>query len=149
MIFGHCLSKSIRRYAIVCRENAGVDATHLSALVACGRTTLGNVLEPPEDDRLGALRGSSPQDKRIAALSLLPARLAVLDGVGPVVSRVQEQLLAPLGPRDRGEIIQILTEPVRLHHDPDMPLLGSRARAFGVPSSSGAVVKVLGYPPRI
>src|SRR4051812_38804150 len=54
---------------VTVRENPGIDATRLSALVAFDRSTLGNVLERMEAKEL-IRRSASKDDRRIKVLHL-------------------------------------------------------------------------------
>jgi DNA-binding MarR family transcriptional regulator len=98
------------------RENPGVDATRLSALIAFDRSTLGSVLERLEARKL-VLRGASPDDKRIKVLHLTPAGAALLRAAEPAVVRSQKRLLEPLPQRDRATLVTLLNELVRLNDD--------------------------------
>ena len=103
------------------RENPGVDATRLSSLIAFDRSTLGDVLERLEVKGF-ILRSPSPHDKRIKLLHLSSQGSKVLKDVEPDVLRVQQRLLAPLDPRDRIEMMRMLTQLIQLHeHVPPLP----------------------------
>jgi len=106
------------QYAALCaiRANPQVDATRLSSLIAFDRSTIGDVLERMEAKGWIA-RTASTQDRRIKHVRLSPAGLKLLHQVGPAVRRVQERLLAPLAPQDRGTIIRLLGELAELHND--------------------------------
>ncbi len=106
------------QYAALCaiRANPQVDATRLSSLIAFDRSTIGDVLERMEAKGWIA-RTASTQDRRIKLVRLSPAGLKLLHQVGPAVRRVQERLLAPLAPQDRGTIIRLLGELAELHND--------------------------------
>ena len=98
------------------RENPGVDATRLSALIAFDRSTLGSVLERLEAKKL-VLRSASPDDKRIKVLHLTSAGTTLLRAVEPAVARSQERLLEPLPQRQRANLLMLLNELVRLNND--------------------------------
>jgi DNA-binding MarR family transcriptional regulator len=103
------------------RENAELDATRLSSLIAFDRSTLGDVLERLEA-KGWILRGPSPHDKRIKLLRLSPEGAKVLKDVEPDVRRVQQRLLEPLDPHDRDEMMRMLAQLIRLHeHFPQDP----------------------------
>ncbi len=106
------------QYAALCaiQANPQVDATRLSSLIAFDRSTIGDVLERMEA-KGWIVRTPSTQDRRIKLVCLSPAGLRLLHQVGPAVRRVQERLLAPLAPQDRGTIIRLLGELAELHND--------------------------------
>ena len=95
-------------------DHPGVDATRLSALIAFDRSTLGDVLERLET-KGWVQRHPSSADRRIKLLHIAPAGLKVLAEVQPDVLRVQQRLLEPLNPTDRGELMRMLTLLVRRH----------------------------------
>ena len=97
-------------------DNPDVDATRLSALIAFDRSTIGNVLERLEG-KGWILRSPSPSDKRVKLLRLSPEGVEVLRRVEPAVVRVQERLLAPLAPKDRGTMMRLLAQLVDIHTD--------------------------------
>ena len=96
------------------RDNPGVDATRLSALVAFDRSTLGDVLDRLQTKGWVA-RSPSPHDRRIKLLHLSQAGLAVLQAVEPDVHQVQQRLLAPLSEPDRQQIMRLLALLVQGH----------------------------------
>ena len=98
------------------RENPGVDATRLSAIIAFDRSTLGSVLERLEARKL-VLRGASPDDKRIKVLHLTPAGTALIRAAEPAVARSQKRLMEPLPQRDPASLLALLNELVRLNDD--------------------------------
>lgn len=87
--------------------NPGVDATRLSALIAFDRSTIGDVLDRMEH-KGWIRRTSAPGDRRIKLIELSLKGRTLLRQVGPAVQRVQERILAPLAPADRGSFIRIL-----------------------------------------
>ena len=101
---------------VTVRENPGVDATRLSALVAFDRSTLGNVLERMEAKAL-ILRSGSKDDKRIKVLHLSPKGERVLQDAEPLAQRAQERILAPLVPEDREVFMRMLAQLVELNND--------------------------------
>jgi DNA-binding MarR family transcriptional regulator len=113
---------------VAIRENPGVDATRLSALVAFDRSTLGNVLERLEAKGL-IERTGSPQDKRIKVLRLSREGTRTLQDVEPAVMRAQERILAPLKPEDRHRFVALLAQLVELNNGASRaPLRVVRAR---------------------
>lgn len=95
--------------------NPRVDATRLSSLVAFDRSTIGDVLERLEA-KGWVVRTPSPQDRRVKLVRLSPAGVRLLRQVAPAVRRVQDRLLAPLAPRDRGTIIKLLAQLAEPHN---------------------------------
>src|SRR6267154_2970664 len=67
---------------VAIRSHPQIDATHLSALIAFDRSTIGDVLERLEK-KGWVLRSSSPTDKRIRLLSLSAEGQQVLRRVIP------------------------------------------------------------------
>src|SRR5262245_57333037 len=101
---------------VALRDNPGIDATRLSALVAFDRSTVGNVLERLESKGL-VLRAASRDDKRVKILLLSAAGAAVLKDAEPLVRRAQERILAPLAPEDRAHFMRMLSQLVELNND--------------------------------
>ena len=93
-----------------------VDATRLSALIAFDRSTIGDVLERMEAKGWVA-RHPSAGDRRVKLLRCTAAGAALLQAVAPAVARVQERLLAPLAPRDRGAMLRMLEQLADVHND--------------------------------
>lgn len=101
---------------VTVRDNPGIDATRLSALVAFDRSTLGNVLERMEAKEL-ILRSGSKDDKRVKVLHLSPKGERILQEAGPLAQRAQERILAPLAPEDREVFMRMLAQLVELNND--------------------------------
>lgn len=101
---------------VAIRENADVDATRLSALVAFDRSTLGNVLERLEAKGL-IERVGSPHDKRVKVLRLSRQGRRILKDVEPAAIRAQERILAPLKPEDRTRFVALLAQLVALNNE--------------------------------
>ena len=97
-------------------ENQGIDATRLSALIAFDRSTLGNVLERLETRGL-LTRYSLPEDKRIKRLKLTANGRTVIGRAEKAVRRAQDRILAPLPPKDREKLMQLLGQLVELNND--------------------------------
>lgn len=97
------------------RENAGIDATRLSAIIAFDRSTIGDVLDRLEG-KGWILRGLSPADRRVKLLRLSPTGLKLLERVDEAVQRVQDRILQPLAPEERRRFLDLLTQLVDLHH---------------------------------
>jgi len=101
---------------VAVRDNPGIDATRLSALVAFDRSTLGNVLERMETKGL-ILRTSDKQDKRVKILHLSPKGAATLKEVEPLARRAQERILGPLATADREIFMRMLSQLVELNNE--------------------------------
>jgi MarR family transcriptional regulator, lower aerobic nicotinate degradation pathway regulator len=89
-------------------QSPGIDVTRLSGLIAFDRSTLGGVVDRLETKGL-LLRAPDPQDKRIKLLYLTPQGRSVLAQTQSIALSVHEQVLRPLSPRDRKELLRILT----------------------------------------
>jgi DNA-binding MarR family transcriptional regulator len=101
---------------VAIQENEGIDATRLSAQIAFDRSTLGNVLERLEA-RGFIERYPSPDDKRIKLLKLTPQGRAVTRRAEAAVRRTQDRILAPLAPKDRSALLELLAQLVELNND--------------------------------
>jgi DNA-binding MarR family transcriptional regulator len=101
---------------VAIQENEGIDATRLSAQIAFDRSTLGNVLERLET-RGFVDRYPSPDDKRIKLLKLTTRGRAVTRRAEAAVRRTQERILAPLAPKDRRVLLELLAQLVELNND--------------------------------
>lgn len=101
---------------VTVRENPGIDATRLSALVAFDRSTLGNVLERMEAKEL-ILRSGSKDDKRIKVLHLSPKGERVLQEGRAAGAAGPERILAPLVLEDREVFMRMLAQLVELNND--------------------------------
>ena len=101
---------------VAIRENPGIDATRLSALVAFDRSTLGVVLERLEARKL-VKRYSSPDDKRIKLLKVSVAGSALVKRAEAAVVRAQERILAPLRASDRNTLMELLGQLVDLNNE--------------------------------
>lgn len=101
---------------VAIRENEGIDATRLSAIVALDRSTLGNVLERLETRGL-VLRYASADDKRVKLLKVSPAGRVLVKKAQGAALRAQERILAPLQPKDRHTLMSLLSQLVELNND--------------------------------
>jgi DNA-binding MarR family transcriptional regulator len=100
---------------VAINENAGIDATRLSAQIAFDRSTLGNVLERLEA-RGFVVRYPSPDDKRIKLLKLSAEGRAVVRRAEASVRRAQERILAPLNAKDRRLLLDLLARLVEFNN---------------------------------
>jgi DNA-binding MarR family transcriptional regulator len=101
---------------VAIQENEGIDATRLSAQIAFDRSTLGNVLERLET-RGFVERYSSPDDKRVKLLRLTAQGRTVTGRAEGAVRRTQDRILAPLAPKDRRVLLELLAQLVELNND--------------------------------
>jgi DNA-binding MarR family transcriptional regulator len=101
---------------VAIRENPGIDATRLSALIAFDRSTLGSVLERLEARKLVA-RYSSAEDKRVKLLKLTGAGGVLIKCAEGAVLRAQERILAPLQRNERKKLMELLSQMVELNND--------------------------------
>lgn len=100
---------------IVIDEQAGIDATRLSAQIAFDRSTLGNVLERLEA-RGFVQRYSSPEDKRVKLLKLTPEGRTVVKRAEAAVRRAQHRMLAPLAAKDQKALLDLLSQLVEVNN---------------------------------
>lgn len=95
-------------------RNPLVDATRLSALIACDRSTIGGVLERMQS-KGWIKRTPSAQDRRVKLIRLSQAGALLPQRVAPLVQRVQDRLLAPLAEADRACSVRRLSQLTALH----------------------------------
>ncbi|MBS0531888.1 MAG: MarR family transcriptional regulator [Proteobacteria bacterium] len=101
---------------VAIRDDPGIDATRLSALVAFDRSTLGSVLERLEAKEL-IVRRATPDDKRVKVLHMTPKGARLLAKAMPAIDRAQERMMAPLKPAERKTIMTLLAKLVHLNND--------------------------------
>lgn len=95
------------------RENPGIDATRLCAIIAFDRSTIGDVLERIEAK--GWIRRTpSEADRRARILHLTDSGRALLEEVEPLVLRVQERLLEPFSRKERTVVLGLLGRLARM-----------------------------------
>jgi DNA-binding MarR family transcriptional regulator len=99
--------------AIAANEN--LVATRLSALVAFDRSTLGNVLERLEDKQL-IVRKPGVTDRRVKVLEVTDKGRDLLDQIEAPVRRVQERIVEPLRPDQRGPFLAMLAQIVDINN---------------------------------
>lgn len=85
---------------VAVRDNPGLDATRIAALVAFDRSTVGNVLERMEGKGL-IERRPNPDDRRVKILKISRRGARLLAVCEPAVLRAQERMLDPLDPEER------------------------------------------------
>ncbi len=101
---------------VAIRENPGIDATRLSALVAFDRSTLGSVIGRLEAKAF-IQRRASPADSRVKLLELTPLGRKTLTLAAAAVERAQERILAPLSASDQRKLMQLLAQLVHLNSE--------------------------------
>jgi DNA-binding MarR family transcriptional regulator len=89
---------------VAVRDNPGLDATRIAALVAFDRSTIGNVLERLEGKGL-IERRANPDDRRVKMLKISRRGARLLDKCEPAVLRAQERMLDPLDGAERRAFI--------------------------------------------
>jgi DNA-binding MarR family transcriptional regulator len=110
------------------RDNADVDVTKLSAIIALDRSNLGAVVERLEA-RGWIRRKARARDRRAKRLEVTAAGRHLLISVEPSVLRAQERMLAPLPSDEREHFMQLLGVFAETHAD------ASRVPLSPVPSS--------------
>ena len=115
---------------VAIRENPGIDATRVSALIAFDRSTIGNVLERLETKGLIA-RSGSKNDKRIKVLTLTHQGRKALDGITPLVNRAQTRMLEPLALAERKQLMRLLHKLIDLNHVTSRPSAASKMTTPG------------------
>jgi DNA-binding MarR family transcriptional regulator len=92
---------------IALRDNPGIDATRIGALVAMDRSTMGNVLERMEGKGL-IERRANPQDKRVKLLKLSRRGAKLLADCEPFVRAAQARMLEPLDAAERVQFTNMM-----------------------------------------
>ena len=100
----------------VVHNQPGIDQRTLARAIALDASTTGGVV-----DRLEARgwleRRMSPEDRRARQLFLTPAGEQGLADTLPALQRAQDQILAPLTPRQRTEFMRLLQVLVTQNND--------------------------------
>lgn len=92
---------------VAVRDNPGLDATRIAALIAFDRSTLGSVLERLEAKGM-IERRAKPDDRRVKILKLSRRGAKLLQEAEPAVVRAQERMLDPLGADDRMQLLTLM-----------------------------------------
>ncbi len=88
-------------------NHPGIDQRTLARTIALDTSTTGGVVDRLESR--GCLeRRTSPEDRRARQLLLTDAGHRMLAEAVPAMLRVQDQILAPLGERQRAEFMKLL-----------------------------------------
>lgn len=85
----------------------GCNQVGLSQIVGIDRTTIGGVIDRLEA-RGWVTREPDTNDARRKLVRLTDSGRGAYEALVPCVERVQERLLAPLGPRERDIVIELL-----------------------------------------
>ncbi len=92
---------------VALRDNPGIDATRIAALVAIDRSTMGNVLERLEGKGF-IERRANPHDKRVKLLKLSRRGTRMLADCEPFVRAAQARMLEPLDAAERIQFTQMM-----------------------------------------
>jgi len=84
----------------------GIDQAGLAGLIAYDRATIGGVIDRLEAKGL-VLRSVSKRDRRFRKLTLTEAGARALAVVGPVVAKLQDEILTGLTAEERAEFIRL------------------------------------------
>lgn len=105
-----------------------IDQISLAGLVACDRTTIGNVVERLEGRGL-LTRTVDDTDRRVRLLRLTDDGRAVLADARPCTETIQQKLLAPLTEAERQQFVSLLTRIADAHNETSRaPLVTARRR---------------------
>jgi DNA-binding MarR family transcriptional regulator len=97
---GHDVTPVQYAALVAVRDNPGLDATRIAALVAFDRSTIGNVLERLEGKGL-IERRANPDDRRVKILKISRRGARLLALCEGAVVRAQERMLDPLDADER------------------------------------------------
>jgi DNA-binding MarR family transcriptional regulator len=92
---------------VALRDNPGIDATRIAALVSIDRSTIGNVLERMEGKGL-IERRAKPDDRRVKILKLSRRGTKLLGDCEAFVRTAQERMLEPLDAKERLQFTQYM-----------------------------------------
>ncbi len=101
---GHDITPVQYAALVAVRDNPGLDATRIAALIDFDRSTVGNVLERLEGKGL-IERRANPQDRRVKILKLSRRGAKLLSDCEPAVQRAQARMLDPLSAAQRNEFL--------------------------------------------
>ncbi|HVL37361.1 MAG TPA: MarR family winged helix-turn-helix transcriptional regulator [Burkholderiales bacterium] len=116
------------RYAVLYAlyRQPRIDQTRLAALTALDRTSLGQVVEALVKKKM-IRRRPDPDDLRRQVWELTPAGRRLLERIQAPVRASQEDLLAPLGARERKQLLALIGKVIAGHNGLTRP---SGARRF-------------------
>jgi DNA-binding MarR family transcriptional regulator len=98
------------------RNHPGIDQTTLMRIIAFDRSTIGEVLGRLEAKRL-VKRGVAKRDRRARVLYITAEGRRLLAKLTPRVNAAQRTIMAPLGPAERNQFMQIMRRLVDLNND--------------------------------
>jgi DNA-binding MarR family transcriptional regulator len=98
------------------RNHPGIDQTALTRIIAFDRSTIGEVLGRLEAKRL-VKRGVAKRDRRARVLYITAEGRRLLARLTPRVNAAQKAIMAPLGPAERAQFMQIMRRLVDLNND--------------------------------
>ncbi len=87
-------------------EQPGIDQASLAATISFDRATIGGVVDRLEQKQL-VQRAVGEDDRRVRHLRLTPAGKRLLAACRPVVQALQDDILAPLSPRERTQFVAL------------------------------------------
>ncbi len=94
----------------------GIDQTALCNLIGFDRSTIGEVVARLESKRL-IKRRAAAGDKRKRLLYITPQGRRLIRAIAPAIEAVQERILAPLRPSERGLFMDMLTRLVHINNE--------------------------------
>lgn len=92
---------------IAVRDNADLDATRIAALIACDRSTMGNVIERLESKGLIERRAHA-SDRRVKVLKITRRGARLIGLCEPAVLRAQDRMLDPLTRSERQQLLTLM-----------------------------------------
>lgn len=94
------------------QAHPGTDQARVAELIAYDRATIGGVIDRLEQ-KGWIRRVVSERDRRARELSLTPEGRRIFDRLRPVVRRLQDEILQPLGAADRARFLKLARQVVR------------------------------------
>lgn len=104
----------------------GLDQATLAGAIAFDRPTTGGVIDRLEVKGL-VRRQNDPEDRRLRRLYLQPAGKTTLDGVTPVVQRIQGLMLQGLSAPERATLLRLLAKALTAVGDVARPTVRGKA----------------------
>jgi MarR family transcriptional regulator, temperature-dependent positive regulator of motility len=94
------------------QAHPGTDQARVAELIAYDRATIGGVIDRLEQ-KGWIRRVVSERDRRARELSLTPEGRRIFDRLRPVVRRLQDEILQPLGAADRARFLKLARQVVQ------------------------------------